>query len=200
MIIKVKYIKIQYENLYYNHRNAILNFVNINYTKRDIFTIHIRLDDFGHFNKLKHCIISRNYYLNIIKIFGENCRDVHIVCEKPKQNWEKDYLSKLKKSIKLLGKNPIYKESSMIVDMMTIMSSNYIVMSNSTFAFWAAFFSQADKIISFPFTGKMFFYRQSKVVNDWFDSKLGIYRDSRYVDCGSFSNSPKKYFEEFLEF
>ena len=62
-------------------------------------------------------------------------------------------MAELISKIKLLNKNPIYKVNTINNDIISILQSNYIVTSNSTFCFWAVFFSKAEKIISFPYLG-----------------------------------------------
>ena len=133
----------QNEDIFYKNKEKILSYINLKYDKKDNFTIHVRLDDYFYPNK-RHLIISIDYYIYCIKKYANNYKNIYIICDKLRYDWEKKYMLELIKQIKLLNKIPIYTENSIANDIINILQSNYIVTSNSTFCFWAAFFSNAD--------------------------------------------------------
>ena len=59
------------EDIFYENKEKILSYVNLNYNKKDIFTIHVRLDDYFYPNK-RHLIISIDYYIYCIKKYANN--------------------------------------------------------------------------------------------------------------------------------
>ena len=148
----------QFEDIFYENKDKICSFIDLNYKKKDIFTLHIRLDDYFYPNSRnknynRNIIVSLDYYVDCIKKYAGNYKDIYIVCDKLRYKWEKKYMDELILKIKLLNKNPIYKVNTINNDIISILQSNYIVTSNSTFCFWAVFFSKAEKIISFPYLG-----------------------------------------------
>tara|TARA_E500000178_G_scaffold308296_1_gene321842 strand:- start:1365 stop:2216 length:852 start_codon:yes stop_codon:yes gene_type:complete len=148
----------QFEDIFYENKDKICSFIDLNYKKKDIFTLHIRLDDYFYPNSRnknynRNIIVSLDYYVDCIKKYAGNYKDIYIVCDKLRYKWEKKYMAELISKIKLLNKNPIYKVNTINNDIISILQSNYIVTSNSTFCFWAVFFSKAEKIISFPYLG-----------------------------------------------
>ena len=148
----------QFEDIFYENKDKICSFIDLNYKKKDIFTLHIRLDDYFYPNSRnknynRNIIVSLDYYVDCIKKYAGNYKDIYIVCDKLRYKWEKKYMDELISKIKLLNKNPIYKVNTINNDIISILQSNYIVTSNSTFCFWAVFFSKAEKIISFPYLG-----------------------------------------------
>ena len=183
----------QNEDIYYKNKEKILSFVNIKYNKRDIFTIHIRLDDYFFHNR--HLIISIDYYIFCIKKYANNYKYIYIICDKLRYDWEKKYMFELINKIKLLNKIPIYTENSIKKDIMSILQSNYIVTSNSTFCFWATFFSNAEKIILFPYVGINIL--SNKQILKWNnDPKIFKYNDNKkFINTSDYSNKLIDYFQ-----
>jgi hypothetical protein len=106
--------------------------------------IHIRIDDFilpGNY-KSSECI-HPNSYTKILDELQGTYKLLYIVTEKPKAKWEFEYLSYFDKY------NPIIISESIADDFNFIRNFNKIISSNSTFSYWAAFFSDAEEIYSF---------------------------------------------------
>ncbi|MBE3037003.1 MAG: alpha-1,2-fucosyltransferase [Candidatus Atribacteria bacterium] len=125
---------------FYNpHREIIKGFwqlpkVKINY---DDLVIHLRLTDYFWFRN--KTVIHPNWYREIIK--KEHYRKLYIVVEPHCTNGK--YLSFFN------DLHPIIVSQSPKEDFMFLMSFDRIVCSNSTFAWWAAFLSDAKKIYLF---------------------------------------------------
>ena len=190
----------QNENMFYENKEKMLTYVNLKYDMKDNFTIHVRLSDFK--PKLKkqwkgsHLVISIDYYIYCIKKYANNYKNIYIICDKLKQDWEKNYMLELKEKIKLLNKTPIYTENSLENDMMSIIQSNYIVTSNSTLCFWAVFFSNNEKIILFP-------YEELSILPDkkfkkWpHNPKIFKYNnDKKFITTFEYSNNVNDYFHK----
>jgi beta-1,4-mannosyl-glycoprotein beta-1,4-N-acetylglucosaminyltransferase len=183
----------QNEDIFYENKEKILSYVNLNYNKKDIFTIHVRLDDYFYPNK-RHLIISIDYYIYCIKKYANNYKNIYIICDKLRYDWEKKYMLELTNKIKLLNKIPIYIENSISNDFINIVQSNYIVTSNSTFCFWAVYFSNAEKIISFPYTGIDIL--PNNKINKWANNpKIFKYNDKKFITNTEYSNNVIDYFE-----
>lgn len=142
----------QKEEIIYENLNLIKSWINYDINKKDIAVIHVRLSDF-YFRDSRHLILSQNYYIDTIKKYCENYKDIIIICDSLKEVWEDMYINNLKEKIKNLNKNPIYKNNSIKDDYQSIINSNLIITSNSTFCFWPMILSNADKIVSFPYFG-----------------------------------------------
>lgn len=142
----------QYEEIFYLNKERILNMVVEKYKTEDYFSIHVRLGDYYLPNN-RHLIINSDYYIDCIKKYGENYEKIYIICDKLNERWEKLYMFKLINKIKSINKIPIYNEQTLLEDINSIIKSKYIVTSNSTLCFWSTFFSNAEKIISFPYFG-----------------------------------------------
>jgi hypothetical protein len=142
----------QYEEFFYLNKQRILNMVIDKYKTEDYFSIHVRLGDYYLPNN-RHLIINSDYYIDCIKKYGENYKKIYIICDKLNDRWEKLYMFKLISKIKLINKIPIYRQQTLKEDINSLIKSRYIVTSNSTLCFWATFFSNAEKIITFPYFG-----------------------------------------------
>ena len=184
----------QYEDIFYENKDKILSYINLEYEKNDIFTIHVRLDDY--YSTVRHLIISVDYYIDCIKQNADNYEKIYIVCDKLRYTWEKEYMKDLINKIKLLNKIPIYNENSIEKDIKSIIQSNYIVTSNSTFCFWGVFFSDAEKIISFPFTGLDILPNEK--INKWKNNpQIFKYdKDKKFIFNMKYSNNIIDYFEK----
>ena len=95
------------------------------------------------YNALKEVLNERSPY-----------EKVYIVVDDIKCEWEKTYLSYFKKY------NPIIVTNTPKEDFFFLMSFNKIINSNSTFSYWASFFSDAEKIYTFKNAG---FYGRNKI-------------------------------------
>jgi hypothetical protein len=185
----------QNEDIFYENKDRILSYINLRYDKNDSFTIHVRLDDYFYPNK-RHLIISINYYIDCIRKYANNYEKIYIICDKLRHNWEKKYMFELTNKIKLLNKIPIYTENSINNDIKNIIQSNYIVTSNSTFCFWGVFFSDAEKIISFPYTGLDILPNEK--ISKW-DNNPQIFKynkDKKFTFNIEYSNNIIDYFEK----
>ena len=186
----------QYENIFFENKEKILNYIDLKYEKKDICTIHVRLDDYFLPNN-RHLIINKNYYLDCIKKYGNKYEKIYIVCDKLRYDWEKDYMSQLIEGIKNINKEPIYFENSIMEDLMILYQSNCIITSNSTFCFWASFFSKSDKIIAFPYTGMDISY--NKNIKEWSNKPIIFkYNNDNYISNLDYSNNIIDYFEDIF--
>jgi len=185
----------QNEDIFYENKEKMFSYINLKYDKKDIFTLHVRLDDYFYPNK-RHLIISIDYYVDCIKKYANNYDKIYIICDKLRYDWEKKYMFELINKIKLLNKIPIYTENSIINDFKNIMKSNYIVTSNSTFCFWAVFFSDAEKIISFPYTGLDILPNEK--INNWSNNPqiFKYNKDKKFIFNIEYSNNIIDYFEK----
>jgi hypothetical protein len=114
--------------------------------------LNIRLDDKVHSNNLENPenwdraeIIHPNYYKKILD--SETYKNVYIVVDKIKYDWEKKYMSHFEKY------NPILVSGTPFEDFNFIRTFNKIITSVSTFSYWSAFLSDADKIYTFKNAG-----------------------------------------------
>jgi len=185
----------QNEDIFYKNKEKILSYINLKYDKKDNFTIHVRLDDYFYPNK-RHLIISIDYYIYCIKKYANNYKNIYIICDKLKHGWEKIYMHELIKQIKLLNKIPIYTENSIENDIINILQSNYIVTSNSTLCFWAVFFSNAEKIILFPYVGIDIL--PNRIIKKWRNNpKIFKYNnDEKFITTFEYSNNVIDYFQK----
>ena len=141
--VKVKFPRVHLHGFFqkawfYNkHRDRIRGFWDAPRIKekntKDL-VVHFRLADYND-SKFK-CVISPLWYFDIIK--KEQFEKLYIVVETHKTN--ERYLSYFKNF------NPIIVSKSAAEDFHFIRSFDRIVCSNSTFAWWAAFLSDATKI------------------------------------------------------
>jgi hypothetical protein len=141
-----KYINDNYEMV-----RGFFNLPDLNKNVEDI-VLSIRLDDKVHSNNLSNPeswdnaeIIHPDYYKTILD--NENYKNVYIVVDKIKYEWEKDYMSNFDRY------NPIIVSQSPYEDFHFIRKFNKIVTSTSTYSYWSAFFSNAEKIYTFKDAG-----------------------------------------------
>jgi len=148
------------------------------------------------FSNKRHLIISIDYYIYCIKKYANNYKNIYIICDKLKHGWEKIYMHELIKQIKLLNKIPIYTENSIENDIINILQSNYIVTSNSTLCFWAVFFSNAEKIILFPYVGIDIL--PNRIIKKWRNNpKIFKYNnDEKFITTFEYSNNVIDYFQK----
>lgn len=186
----------QNEDIFYENKEKILSYINLKCDKKDNFTIHVRLDDYYYNPNKRHLIISIDYYIYCIKKYASNYENIYIICDKLRSNWERNYMSDLTNKIKLLNKIPIYKEDSISNDITNILQSNYIVTSNSTFCFWAVFFSNAEKILAFPYVG--IDVLPNEIIKKWANNpKIFKYNnDKNIITTIEYSNQIIDYFEK----
>ena len=184
----------QNENFFYFNKNNILNYVNYEVNKKNICVLHVRLDDYYYKNK-RHLIINHNYYIDCIKKYCGGYDEIYIICDKLRHNWEKKYMNNLIEKIKLLNKTPIYNKQTIHEDIQYIIDSKCIVTSNSTFCFWASFFSNAEKIISFPYTG--IDVLPNKKLRMWQNNPVifKYNKDNKFIFNNDFSRNIIDYFE-----
>jgi hypothetical protein len=114
--------------------------------------LNVRLDDKVHSNNLENPenwdnaeIIHPDYYKKILN--SEKFNKVYIVVDEIKYEWEKKYISHFE------NYNPILVSKTPSEDFNFIRSFNKIITSVSTFSYWAAFLSDADKIYTFKNAG-----------------------------------------------
>lgn len=120
--------------------------------KEDI-VMHVRLDDFIHTEDIENPknwdnseIVNPYYYKVILE--KENFKNLYLVVDKIKYEWEKKYLNYFKEF------NPIIISSNPKEDFEFIRNFNKIITSNSTFCYWSAFLSDAEFIYTFGNVGK----------------------------------------------
>jgi hypothetical protein len=114
--------------------------------------LHLRLDDKVHTSDMTNPtdwsdaeIIHPDYYKKILD--SEEFRNVYIVVDKIKYEWEKKYLQHFEKY------NPIIISQTPTEDFMFMRTFNKIITSTSTFSYWSAFFSDAEKIYTLKNAG-----------------------------------------------
>jgi hypothetical protein len=134
----------QNANLFRPYRNLIKSYyqldpVKINY---DDLVIHFRLRDFMHPNNISE-VIHPESYIKILEDLKGKYRLLYIVVEKPKEQWEIDYLQYFNKY------QPIIISGTIKEDFNFIRSFSKIIISNSTFCYWAAFLSDSVEIYCF---------------------------------------------------
>ena len=187
----------QIEDVIYKNVDLIKSWINYTINKKDIAVLHVRLGDF-YFKDSRHLIISQEYYINCIEKYASNYNDIIIICDLLKESWEKIYINKLKEKIISLGKNPIYNEQSLIDNYQSIIDSNIIITSNSTFCFWPMILSYAYKIVSFPYFG--FDVNINNEVCKWpGNQQIFKYSNEKYVLNHDFNKDIIKYFENMSD-
>ena len=114
--------------------------------------LNVRLDDKVHCNNLHNPeswdnaeIVHPNYYKKILE--KEKFNKVYIVVDNIKYDWEKKYMSHFDIY------NPIIVSNTPKDDFNFIRSFDKIITSISTFSFWSAFLSDANKIYTFKSAG-----------------------------------------------
>jgi len=137
-----------------NNQELVISFFDLpilDKNNEDI-VLNVRLDDKVHSNNLENPenwdkaeIVHPDYYKKILD--SETYKNVYIVVDKIKYEWEKKYMSHFDQY------NPILVSKTPVEDFNFIRSFNKIVTSVSTFSYWAAFLSDADKIYTFKNAG-----------------------------------------------
>ena len=182
----------QKEEIIHENLNLVKSWINYNIDKKNYAVIHIRLSDF--YNPDRSLIISQNYYIDSIKKYCKNYKDIIIVHESLNYVWEYMYINNLKEKIKNLDKNIIYKNNSIKDDYKCIINSNLIITSNSTFCFWPMILSNADKIVSFPYFGYNIEKKWS--VCKWpGEHSVFQYKNNNYILNNIYDDNIIKYFE-----
>ena len=105
--------------------------------------LHFRLDDYINENKCP--VISPEWYKQIIDKYNLSDNKIYGVVEKPKQQWEFEYIDK----VKLLIPEIVIDYRSAKDDWNFIRSFGTIICSNSSFCWWAAWLSEARQIFTF---------------------------------------------------
>lgn len=90
-------------------------------------------------------IIHPDYYMSVLD--KESYEKVYVVVDQHNCDWEKKYVSYFTKY------DPIIVTKTPKEDFEFIMSFDNIISSNSTFSYWASFFSNATKIYTFKNAG-----------------------------------------------
>lgn len=129
----------QYSNIINKYKDKVLNFFNLNHVEinTDDLVIHLRLDDFAH-SRVNSGIIDYNWFIDIIKTKTYN--KLYIVVDKPTMTEETEYLNKF------LYLNPIFISGRAVDDFNFLRCFENIIISNSTFSWWAAFLGAAKNI------------------------------------------------------
>lgn len=167
------------------------------YKTEDYFSIHVRLGNYYLPNN-RDFIINCDYYIDCIKKYGENYEKIYIICDKLNGRWEKLYMFKLINKIKSINKIPIYREQTLMEDINSIIKSKYIVASNSTLCFWATFFSNAEKIISFPYF--VMDIKKNKKIDIW-DNNSQVFKYNKNKNIFSnndYSKNTIDFFENMI--
>lgn len=145
--------------------------------KKDI-VLHLRLFDYLHGTDLYDPtswdlseIIHPDYYTNILDM--ENYEKVYIVVDTIKCEWEKKYLTYFDKY------NPTIITKEPKEDFNFLMRFDKIINSNSTFSYWASYFSDANKIYTFKNSG---FYGKNKIHIDHTKNLCNIKNKSIPID------------------
>jgi hypothetical protein len=137
-----------------NNKELVHTFFDLQPVKKneDDIVLSIRLDDKVHSNDLENPetwdnaeIIHPDYYKKILE--SETFNKVYIVVDNIKFDWEKKYMSNFN------SYNPIIISGTPKEDFDFIRSFNKIVTSVSTYSYWAAYLSNAEKIYTFQKAG-----------------------------------------------
>jgi len=145
-----------FQNCVYINKNKELvsTFFDLEPVKKNYkdIVLSIRLDDKVHSNDLRNPeswdnaeIIHPDYYKRILD--SESFEKVYIVVDEIKYDWEKKYMSNFD------FYDPIIVSNSPKEDFNFLRSFNKIVTSISTYSYWAAFLSDAEKIYTFQKAG-----------------------------------------------
>lgn len=124
---------------YRNRRKLVQSFFNYRkppVNKNDI-VLHVRLGDYKYFGP-KGIVIHPQYYLDVLK--KEEFDKIYIVTDDPNDT---DYFRHFRYF------NPAIINSSVKDDFYFIMSFDKVIMSNSTFSWWATFLGDASTIYTF---------------------------------------------------
>jgi hypothetical protein len=152
---------------YRNRRKLIQSFFNYKkplMNKSDI-VLHVRLGDYKNFGP-KGIVIHPQYYLDILR--KEEFDKIYIVTDDPNDT---DYFRHFRYY------NPTIINSSVKDDFYFIMSFDKVIMSNSTFSWWATFLGDASTIYTFkPWI------RHCPHVNRLWDIQNALTVDGRFMN------------------
>ncbi len=137
----------QYPQLYTPNHDKILSWLKLSPVEaghENDICIHLRLDDYIDCSKPR--ILHREWYADILLRPENQRKRVWVIVEKPKKQWEHEYIDKIRDLCKphviVLGDNPVN-------DWNIIRSFGTIICSNSSYCWWAAFLSKATKVYTF---------------------------------------------------
>jgi hypothetical protein len=175
-----------FQNCRYINKNSELvkNFFTLpEYEKNtNDIVLSIRLDDKIHCGNISDPenwdsaeIIHPDYYKTILE--SESYNKVYIVVDKIKYEWEKKYMSNFDKY------KPIIISQTPYEDFHFMRKFNKIITSVSTYSYWSAFLSDAEKIYTFKNSG--FFGRPMRshgnhVVDLWNIRNKSIVIDEKF--------------------
>lgn len=137
-----------------NNEDMVKTFFDLPKIEKNLkdIVLHIRLDDKVHSNDIsnpeswdKAEIMHPDYYTSILD--KENYDKVYIVVDNIKYKWEEKYMSYFNKY------NPIIVSKTPYEDFHFMRSFNKIITSTSTYSYWSAFLSDAEKIYTFKKAG-----------------------------------------------
>lgn len=175
-----------FQNCRYINKNVELvkSFFQIpQYEKNDTdIVLSLRLDDkvhCGNFLEPENWdnaeIIHPDYYIKILEM--ESFDKVYLVVDKIKYEWEKKYMSYFDEY------NPIVVSQTPYEDFNFMLKFNKIVTSVSTYSYWSAFLSNAQKIYTFKnagFFGRPIRSHGSHVVDLWNIKNESISIDEKF--------------------
>lgn len=129
--IKSRYIKdfnTLFSDIFFNNKTIV---------------VHIRLTDYKNYgrNKSKDISLPLKYYRNQLEKI-ENINNYQVIFTSDDMKTVKEYFSG--------NENYIFSNSSEIIDFQLIMNSDISIISNSSFAWWAAFLSRKQNIVYAP--------------------------------------------------
>jgi len=186
----------QVDDYFVKYKDLVLSFIDeVIEPIPDRISLHVRLGDY-YYPGGRHLIINPDYYIHALKqIEGVKDLGVCVVVNTPTYNWEKIYLSILMEKLKASGIVDIKTISgSPRSDFTFIAQSKHIMASNSTFCYWAAFFSKGT-IITFPFTG--YDVKVSQAIVKWGPFHQFSNTGDNSTVCDDFSQNPRDYFYSF---
>ena len=136
----------QYADLYDTRRDFVKSLFDlspISKEHKDDIVFHVRLGDY--INVTHRPIIDPVWYYSVLKNNELLKKNIYCVMENPRNQWENDYIKKLK----ILIPNVKIQSTDIKNDWNFIRQFGTILCSNSSFCWWAAFLSEADKIFTF---------------------------------------------------
>ncbi len=174
----IKSLFIEENNSYISNRIRISNIFKYKSKhsenpKENDLTLHIRLRDFYDKEKQTTQIYDPNYLKNIIKnIPHEN---LYIVCETPKEEWEREYL----KEFESLSPQPKFISGNLGDDFDFLLKSKQLITSASTMCWIAAFLGDATSV-HIPYNSFYGGYESIHQSLADFTSNCKIYYDTEY--------------------
>jgi hypothetical protein len=136
----------QYSDFYDPNKEIIKSWIDlpqITGEHENDIVLHVRLDDY--IGMTGKTVIHPIWYYNVLKNNDLLGKTLYCVVEEPKQEWEREYIKKLKKLIP----NIKMKSGTAKGDWEFIRQAGIIICSNSSYCWWAAFLSNAKKVFSF---------------------------------------------------